>query len=67
MGIDVQEMAIEGGQDVGALLLVLFGVHDFEAQQIGSESVVPLDMFGRNLQFVISSLASEDLFILSPY
>jgi hypothetical protein len=64
MGIDVQEVSIEGGQDVRVLLLVFLGVAYFEAEQVGSEGVVPLDMLGRNLQFVISSLAGEDLFII---
>lgn len=64
MGIDVQEMPIQGGQDIRTLLLIFFGVGEFETEQIGSQGVVPLDMFGRNLQFVISSFAREDLFII---
>jgi hypothetical protein len=60
-------MAIQSGQNIGILQLGLLSVNYFKAEQIGSKSIVPLNMLRRNLQFVISSLAGEDLFIIYSY
>lgn len=55
-------MAVEGGKDVRSLFTWLLGGCDFEAEKTAPEGVVPFDMLGGDLQFVICSLTREDLF-----
>lgn len=55
-------MSVECGQDVGRFAAGLLGGVYLEAEQAGPEGVVPFDMLGCDLQFVICSLTREDLF-----
>lgn len=61
MGVDKHKMAVESGDEVGLGRNWPLMLSEGEAEQGVAEGLIPFDMFGDSMEFVVGAFAGEDL------